>query len=151
MLFSNRSPNSSHHRIDVERQMSIEMRVRSSVAVAVAIPVSIPIGRMPICRVARFHFSGDYQAFFVCHFDREDRATSGPYRGMALLHSLFNFLRIQIAATDDNQILQPAGDIQLAVSKESQISGPQKRPFARTCQEGTEGDLRFLRPVPVAL
>jgi len=52
MLFSNRSPNSSHHRIDVERQMSIVMRVRISVAVAVAIPVSISIGRMPICRVA---------------------------------------------------------------------------------------------------
>ena len=144
MFFGNRSSNGTYQRIDVERQPSVVMRMRSSVAVSVAVPaavaISISIGvpvavpisvrRMQIRRVAGFHFGCDDQAFFVRDLDRERRATSRPHRGMALLHSQFDFLRIEVAATDDNQILQAPGDEQLAIAEESQISGAQKRTFS---------------------
>ena len=110
----------------------------------------VPFMQSPIW-IARLHFGGDDQAFFVCNLNRKRRATSRPHRRMALFHRQFDFLRIEIAAVDDDQILQAAGDEQLAVSKKSQIAGAEKRPFAGICQVGMEGELGFLGPIPIAL
>src|ERR1700720_3074819 len=93
------------------------------ISIPVSIPIAIAVSRVPARRVARFHFGRDDQALFVRDLDRERRATSRPHRRMALLHSQFNFLRIEIAATDNNQILQASGDEQLSIAEESQISG----------------------------
>src|ERR1700685_734299 len=99
------------------------MRMRSSVAIAVAVPISIPVtisvSGMAIRCVARLHFGGDDQAFFVRDLDRERRTTSRPHGGMTLLHGQFDFLRVQVAAANDNQILQASGDEQLPVSKKA--------------------------------
>src|SRR5271170_5292022 len=62
MFFSNRAPDSTNHRLDIERQTSIGMRMRGSVAVAVPIAVAIAIAMMAVRRIARFHFGCDDQA-----------------------------------------------------------------------------------------
>ena len=110
MFLSDGAPDSTNKSVDIERQTTVMMRTRSAVPVPISIPVPISVSCMAVRFVARFHFGGDDQALFIRDLDRERRATSRPHRGKTLLHSQFNFLRIKIAAADDNQILQPTSD-----------------------------------------
>ena len=62
---------------------------------------------------------------------------------MALFHRHFDILRIKIAAVDDDQILQAAGNIQFAIFEKSQIPSAQKRPLTGILQVCPAGALCF--------
>src|SRR5207248_5177577 len=58
----------------------------------------------------------------------EGRATMAPQCGMAVLHRLLDVLRIMIDAADDDQVLDPAGDVKFALLVEkAEIAGAQPR------------------------
>ena len=52
----------------------------------------------------------------------------GRRAGMGGLHGLLDVLRIVVAAADDDHVLEPAGDEQLAVLDEAEVAGPQEGP-----------------------
>ena len=58
-------------------------------------------------------------------------------------------LRVVVAAADDDHVLDPPRDEQLAASHEPEVAGPQERAFAGVGQPGVERLLRLLRPAPV--
>src|SRR5208282_5722357 len=101
--------------------------------------------------IAALDFGGDYQAFVVGDVDRKSDAAARPYRLMALFDRQFDVAGGKVAPVDDDQILQTAGDEELAVAQESEVSGAKKRPFAGVREVRVEGARGFLGPVPVAL
>src|SRR5262249_24830393 len=82
-------------------------------------------------------------------FDRERRSSTASERRMAVRHGLLEILRIVIAPADDDQVLEAAGDEELAGVQEPEIAGAQEtlRPAGKA---GAERALRQLRLVPVA-
>src|SRR5579863_4959363 len=113
--------------------------------------VRFAVQMLPLRLVAALHFGGNDQSFLVADFDRERYTTTRPHCRSAPFHSQFDVVGIKIAAIDDDQILQPAGDKKLAVSQESQIPCAEKWPVTGICEIGVEGESRFLGPVPIAL
>src|SRR5947207_682219 len=63
-------------------------------------------------------------------------------------HRVFKLLRIKVAATNDNQFLDPAGDEEL-VAQKSQIPGAQVAGRAAVRSAGGERLCGFLGAVPV--
>ena len=68
---------------------------------------------------------------------------------MGVLRRRLDIVRINVAASDDDEVFQPAADVQLAVMKESEIAGPEERPVA-VGRDSTKRLLGFHRSVPVA-
>ena len=85
---------------------------------------------------------------------------------MGRLGRLLDVLRIVVAAADDDHVLEPAGDEQLAVVHEAEVAGPQEAAFvagdagaehlvgflgadsnSRRRPTGLESESRRLRPV----
>ena len=62
---------------------------------------------------------------------------------MALADGALDVLRIVVAAADDDQVLEPAADEQLAVLQKAQVAGAQERPFAGVFQMGAGTYARF--------
>src|SRR5699024_4432870 len=65
----------------------------------------------------------DNQLLGVIDFDGKCRDGVRAYVIGSLLDGAFNILRVVVAARDDNQVLQTAGDIQLPIDDGAQISG----------------------------
>ena len=56
------------------------------------------------------YFLDDDQALLAVDLNRECRAGAVLQRRMAFFHRLFDILRVMVAATDDNQIFDAAGN-----------------------------------------
>ena len=85
--------------------------------------------------------------------DGERRARSpGRRRGWLCCDGQLDVLRIVVHAADDDQVLEPAGDEQLAVAHEAQVAGAQEGPLAGVRQVGRgRSASRGLGLLPVAL
>src|ERR1700733_14950248 len=70
---------------------------------------------------------------------------------MAVLHRGLDVFGVVVPAADDDEILEPARDEQLAFHLEAQVTGTQERSAAGVGEERRECLLRFGRPAPVAL
>ncbi len=82
-------------------------------------------------RLMTFDLVDDHQPGLVVHFDAQRRAATGPDGRMALLDRQLDVVGIVVQAVDDDQVLEPTGDEQLAVLEEAQVAGAQERAFAR--------------------
>ena len=76
---------------------------------------------------------------------------AGRNRRVALFHSQFNIVGINLAATDDDQILQTAGNKQVFIVHESEIPGTQKRSLPGIFQVCAASAFGVLRSVPISL
>src|SRR5579864_1518728 len=95
----------------------------------------------------------DDQAFFAACFDGEGGGATGAERLIAVLDGKFKILRIVIAAVEDDQVLQTAGDEQLAVVEEAQIAGAQEGALLGVLNignMGAEGALSVGGLVPIS-
>ena len=82
---------------------------------------------------------------------REGGAASRLELGMALGGGELEILRIVVAAADDDQILEAAGDVEMPPVEETEITGAQERALARCVGEARgEGLLAGLVAPPVA-
>ncbi len=72
----------------------------------------------------------DHEPLLAADLDGERRAPLGPERGVAPLDGPLDVLRVDVPAPDDDQVLEPPGDEQLAVAEEAEVAGPQERAFA---------------------
>src|SRR6202011_2323071 len=70
---------------------------------------------------------------------------------MAVLHRGLDVFGVVVPAADDDEILEPARDEQLAFELEAQVTGTQERSAPGVCEERRECLLRFGGPAPVAL
>src|SRR5687768_4369688 len=55
------------------------------------------------------------------------RAAGGPKRRMASLDGLLDVLRVNVATAENDQVLDPAGDVQLAAVEKTEIARPEER------------------------
>ncbi len=78
-------------------------------------------------RVARLDVAldlvDDDEAFLAPDLDREGRAPFGPEGGVGLLDRPLDVLGVDVASPDDDQVLEAAGDDELAVPEEAEVSG----------------------------
>ncbi len=100
---------------------------------------------------AALDFGHDHQAFALRNVDGESRGGGRSQQRMAALDGLLDILRIIVAAVDDQQIFQAAGDEQFALVQETQIASAQVRAAAGVFQEGAERGGGFIGLAPVAL
>src|ERR1700738_3627793 len=70
---------------------------------------------------------------------------------MAVLHRGLDVFGVVVPAADDDEILEPARDEQLAFEWEARVTGTQERSAPGVCEERRECLLRFGRPAPVTL
>ncbi len=91
-----------------------------------------------------------YQPFLPLGHHREGAAASGAKRGVLPLHGQLDVLRVVVDAADDDQILQAAGDVELAPQKESEVSRPQPAALAGARDPAPEGVPGLLLQPPVA-
>ncbi|CAM3969054.1 hypothetical protein COSO111634_30210 [Corallococcus soli] len=100
--------------------------------------------------LARIHLLHHDEPLLAVHLDAERHAAAGPQRGVALLHHGFQVLRIQVAASQDDEVLGAARDVQLPRVQEPQVPGAQERPLSRG-DARAEDPRGLLRLTPVAL
>ena len=105
--------------------------------------VGLPAG-MP------FDLLDDDQPLLPAGLDGEGRPGVRAQGGVALPGRPLEVLRVDVAAPDDDQVLEPAGDEQLAVAEDAQVAGPEERPRAGVGRAGAERPLGLLGPPPVA-
>jgi hypothetical protein len=96
------------------------------------------------------HFLDDDHPLFTVDLHGEGGAATRPQGRVAALGRDLQVLWVEIAATDDDQVLEPAGDEQVVGPKEAQIAGAQEGPLARR-QMSLEISLRGVGPSPVAV
>ncbi len=92
----------------------------------------------------------DDQTLLAVGVDGERGAAIDAQGRMALLDGPLDVLRIMVAAANDDQVLQPAGDVELTVVQIAQVAGAHEGPVA-VGQVRLERVLRFLGAVPIAL
>ena len=114
---------------------------------------------------APLQFGDDDDALAPLDVDREGRHRPGADHRAGRLDGLLDVLRIMVAAPDDDQILEPASDEQLAVVEEPEVTGAEvgagvglpglERLPLRTGiwpgEHGAERRLRLVAAVPVPL
>ncbi len=98
-----------------------------------------------------FQLNDDHHLLFRTLPDRERGGPAGPQARVAPGHGGFQVLWVMVPAVDDQHVLQPAGDEQLAVVREAEVTGTQERAFAGVVQARAERLLRFVGPSPVSL
>ena len=91
------------------------------------------------------------ETLFAAHLDGEGGAAGRLEGWMGLLSGPFDVLRIKVTTAKDEEIFDPAGDEQLAITKETEIAGPQERPLARLCQDRAEDLVGSSLRSPVSL
>ena len=74
------------------------------------------------------------QPFVAVDLDRERGHAPGTQDRMAGFHGFLDILRKVVSPADDDQVLDAAADEKLAVVKETQIPGPQKRTVAASAR-----------------
>ena len=87
----------------------------------------------------------DDEPLVAVDLDGERRAPFGPERGVAPLDGPLDVLRVDVAAADDDQVLEAAGDEQLAVVDEAEVAGAEERALAGVGQGRVERSLRWSR------
>src|SRR6478672_984422 len=70
---------------------------------------------------------------------------------MAVLRRGLDVFGVVVPAADDDEILEPSRDEQLAFQLEAQVTGAQERSAPAVCEERRECRLRLGRPAPIAL
>ena len=83
--------------------------------------------------------------------DRESRPVLRPEGRVGRLHGPLDVLGIVVRPPDDDQVLEPARDEELAVLDEPQVSRPQERAFAGIRSVGPEGLARSPRAAASSL
>ncbi len=101
--------------------------------------------------MAPFQLQDDHQLLLGTVLHGEHSAPAGPHARVALCGRGFYILWVMVATVDDHQVLQPTGDEQLAVVRETQVTGTQERAFARVLQVRAERLLRFVGSLPIPL
>ena len=97
MLLGHRPANGANHGLDVERQPGASRRFSH--------------GRATTARlVARLDLGGDDQSLFAGTIDRECGTARRTQGRVALFDRQLDILGVEIAAADDDQVLQAAGD-----------------------------------------
>src|ERR1700689_2652974 len=67
---------------------------------------------------------------------------------MTSLCGKFNVMRVMVLPVNNNEVLDASGDVELAVSHETEVAGSKKRPFsAGEC--GAKGLFGFFWPPPI--
>ncbi len=92
----------------------------------------------------------DDQPFLAVDVDGERRAPVRSERWTERLDRLLDVLWVVVLTADDDQILQAAGDVQIATAQKSQIAGPQEGPPILISQSGGERVGALGGPVPAA-
>ena len=92
----------------------------------------------------------DHEPLLAPDLHRKRRAAPGTEAGMAGFRRGLDVLGIVVPPVEDDQVLEPSGDEELAVADESQIAGAQKRAFAGARQSRREVARRRFRGAPVA-
>ena len=72
----------------------------------------------------------DRQPLLPVDLDGEGRGAAGAERRVAPLRRPLDVLRIDVPAAEDDQVLEPAGDEELAILEEAQVARPEERTFA---------------------
>ncbi len=103
-----------------------------------------------VLAVLAMHLRHHRQPLLALPLDREGGNAARTQGRMAALDGELDVLRVVVAAAEDDEVLQPAGDEQLALGGESEIAGPQEG-AAAIAQSRGEHPLGFLRLAPVAL
>src|SRR3984893_3312576 len=70
---------------------------------------------------------------------------------MAALHRGLDVFGVVVPAADDDEILQPSRDEQLAFQLEAEVNVAEERSAPAVCAERRECLLRLGRPAPIAL
>ncbi len=96
------------------------------------------------------HLLDDDEPLLAGDLDREGGAAARPQLRMAALGRQLDVLRIVVAAAEDDQVLEPAGDEQLAAAQKAEIPGAQERTLAAIRQPGREIAPRAFGVAPVA-
>ena len=76
-------------------------------------------------------------------------ATEGNQRSRLIGDGTFEILRIMLDASDDEDVFEPPGDVQLAVTHEAEVSGAQKRTLGVRCVRA-ESAVALFRPIPIS-
>ena len=82
--------------------------------------------------------------------DREGRAAAQPDGGVAALDRGLDVLRPVARAVDDDDVLGPAGQEELAAAHEPEVAGAEVGHLGVASQAGAEGPLALARLAPVA-
>ncbi|GMU11506.1 hypothetical protein ASNO1_77600 [Corallococcus caeni] len=94
----------------------------------------------------------DDRALLARHLHREHSATAGPQRRVRRLHRRLQVLGVVVAATKDDEVLAPPGDVQLAIRpQEAQVTRAQIRPAVLPGDARLERLARRVLTAPVAL
>ncbi len=99
-------------------------------------------GCVDLLRFGPRHFLNDDKALLVLMLDAERGSERAVECGMRCRCGGLEILRVVIASADDDEILDAAGDEELAVAEETEIAGPQITAAECLC--------RGLGPIPVA-
>src|SRR5581483_10387029 len=100
--------------------------------------------------VLALYFLDNHKSLFSADINREDRAAVGSQGRVTLFYRQLDILRIMVAATNNDQILEAARNKQFAVFDEAQVAGTQERTFTGR-QVSIEGIVRLFWSPPVAL
>src|SRR5262245_21573448 len=92
---------------------------------------------------------GKENLFGIADSDGNGRGAALRHRRMGVARSGLEILRIEVASADDDDVLEAAADIQLAVDQRAEIAGA-KIGTVSLAGEGTEGLRRRLRLAPIS-
>ena len=83
--------------------------------------------------------------------DRERGAETRCEQRVACARGGFDVLRVMVETADDDEVVDSAGDVELAFVDEAKVAGAQKRAVAGVASACVERRCGFLRVAPVAL
>ena len=72
------------------------------------------------------NFRGDDQPLLPVAFHRERGAARRPKCRVTPLDGQLDVLRVNVAAAQDDQVLDPAGDVQLTGMEKPEVAGPEE-------------------------
>ncbi len=91
----------------------------------------------------------DRQPFLAVGLEREGGGAEGAKRGVRPFCRPFDVLRIDVSATQDDHVLEPASDEQHAIPQKTKIACPEEPQIAK--KTGSQRVLRLFGSPPVAL
>src|SRR5918997_1918750 len=83
--------------------------------------------------------------------DSKCRTSAAAQTGVARFNRMLNVLGIVIPPAQDDQVLEPSSNEELAIVQKAQVTGAQKWTFVRVSEPSAEGSSGFVWAVPVAL
>ncbi len=92
-----------------------------------------------------------HQALLPLHLHRKGGAAGRREGGVAPLHRRLDVLRIEVAAAQDDEVLEACDHEELATGEHPEVAGAQERSGAGIAQERRERRSGLHRPPPVAV